>query len=267
LISLNEKRIAVIGLGLIGGSLALNLAAQGAKIIGFVKNKFDFTNAPFELVTQEYEHLKTCDLIFICTPLNKITRIIEEVQPYLKTGALLTDVGSVKDPICRAATKIMRHDCHFVGGHPMAGTEKSGFANAFPELFKGRPWALVPPSPLNSGNNTESNLNVNQELLKQAIECTGAKLVLTDAQKHDKAVALISHLPLLLSLGLLNAVNNLKDAELKELALILASSGFEGMVRLAKGNPELNRDLLQFNRKQVQEAFEAFLSESKSLLG
>jgi arogenate dehydrogenase (NADP+) len=245
---LTDLKIGIVGLGLIGGSLALRLAAEGFKIVAVVRDTQNFAQTPFELVSSNPKELANCDVVFVCVPLNAVVQTLQDMQPYLKSGAIVSEVGSVKGFICEAAAELMRKDCYFIGGHPMAGTEKVGFANAFATLFEDRPWALM-----------QNNYAEQTQTLSQIVQKTGAKLLLTNPQEHDKAVALISHLPLLLSMSLLNTIENLQDQKLKELALSLASSGFESMTRLAKGNQELNKDLLKFNEKNLQESTDEFV--------
>ncbi len=246
--SLKQKRIGIIGLGLIGGSLALKLAMQGFKIIGIDSNLKQIpTEHPFEIVSDKFEDLKACDFIFVCTPLRLISKTIEQIQTHLKPGCIVTDVGSVKTIICQAASKYMRPDCFFVGGHPMAGTEKSGFENAVPEVFNKRTWVLMKgdfPGKVD---------------LKELIAFTGAEVLEAEPAEHDKAAALISHLPLLLSIKLLNTLQNHRDLPVKNLAAKMASSGFEGMTRLARGNPSLNKDLLELNSKNLKSVLEEYV--------
>lgn len=241
--------IGIIGLGLVGGSIALNLTAQGHKAIAIVKNQLEIPpKHNLALITDNLEALKECDLIFICTPLNAICATIQAIQPHLKKNCLVSDVGSIKQFICEKALKYMRSDCIFIGGHPMAGTEKAGFENAFPELFENKTWALI-------------ETNFESDLLTKTIESLGAKVVWTKASEHDKAVSLISHLPLLVSMGLLNTLENFPDSQIKQLAQNLASSGFASMTRLARGNSELNRDLLYFNQSEIKLAYAEFLAQ------
>ncbi len=239
-------KIGIISLGLIGGSLALRLIEQGFDVYAFTTNKNlilkngkAFTN---------YEKLKECNIVFICSPLNKILDILKEIQVYITANTIISDVGSVKSFICKEAQQIIRSDCEFIGGHPMAGTEKQGFENAFPSLFENRSWVLMKEN----------------KLLESIIQKTNANIVYTCPEKHDQAVAFISHIPLLLSLGLHNLIENIKDPEIKELAQNLASTGYEGMVRLAKGNQTLNQDLLYFNKENINIIFEEFLQETKN---
>ena len=150
----------------------------------------------------------------------------------------------------------------------MAGTEKSGFANAFPELFENRPWALTPPIQRyeDQPSSGAENLELKMELLEHIISLTGARIIHCSAEEHDKAVSLISHLPLFLSICLLNTVNNLSDDAVRTLALSLASSGFDSMTRLARGNPVLNADLLTLNELEVLNAYKNFLNEGEAML-
>lgn len=261
-----NKNIGIIGLGLIGGSLALKLIEQEYKVYGFVRDLARFkssqkvssqTEKSFAKLTENFEDLKDCDIVFVCTPLRLISGTLREIQPFLKPNSITTDVGSVKSLICEESKKFFRSDCFFVGGHPMAGTEKAGFNNSFPELFESKKWVLI------------EDKSLAPELispLKKIINSTGAIIVETDAHKHDQAVAYISHLPLLLSIGLLETVNSIETQELKDLALDLASSGFESMTRLAKGNQVLNEDLLSLNLEQINTCFRDFSELSKKLL-
>ena len=258
---LENKVIGIIGAGLIGGSLALNLAQQGLKVALLVRNKQNFIDKnanklkanSFYFISEDFSDLQKCDFIFICTPLREILNTLELIIPYLKPEVIITDVGSVKTNICQQAQLILAKtiNINFVGGHPMAGTEKIGFENAFAELFTNRPWALM----------TEAQKF--PELI-ELISLTKANIIFTAAQEHDQAVSLISHLPLLLSIGLLNTVNNYADSNIKDLALQLASSGFDGMTRLAKGNQVLNEDLLKLNSSQIQKAYFQFCQEIKT---
>ncbi|MDX1920154.1 MAG: prephenate dehydrogenase/arogenate dehydrogenase family protein [Candidatus Caenarcaniphilales bacterium] len=268
--SQKDKIIGIIGLGLIGGSLALKLIEQNYKVYGFVRDLNSFKTSykasksvsleiedKFAKITDRMQELSECDLVFVCSPLRALVETLKEIQPFLKPGAVVSDVGSVKSVICEESKKFFRKDCFFVGGHPMAGTEKSGFANAFPELFESKTWALIEDKEMPADKVV---------FLEETIQSTGAKVIKTNAQSHDQAVAMISHLPLLLSLGLLETVNSTPDKELKELALSLASSGFDGMTRLARGNQTLNEDLLGLNFEQVKKCYQDFSERSEELL-
>jgi arogenate dehydrogenase (NADP+) len=248
---LKKINIGVIGLGLIGGSLALRLAKEGINILAFSRSLNPNTeNTPFKWVGNDLSRLNECQIVFICSPISSICTTLEKIAQYLKPGTIISDVASVKSEIVEFATKNFRKDCFFIGGHPMAGTEKQGFANAFPELFEGRPWVLIKDT-----ENSQANAH-----LEGVLKLTGAKVLWSDSQSHDRAVAYISHLPLLLSLKLLQTIQNISDPEIKTLAENLASSGFEGMVRLAKGNKELNEDILKNNDSNIKAVYKEFES-------
>ncbi|MDJ0624913.1 MAG: prephenate dehydrogenase/arogenate dehydrogenase family protein [Candidatus Caenarcaniphilales bacterium] len=268
--NLQKINIGIIGLGLIGGSLGLKLSEHNLEIYGFEDSKTCskesleiYKRAPFSISLDSYSNLINCDFVFLCVPLRSITNVLQKIQPYLKPNSIVTDVGSVKKYVLKEASKTIRKDCFFIGGHPMAGTEKRGFENAFPELFENKSWVLLS----DSSNNYEKPLfsqRVNN--LKKIIELTGANIIEVSAEKHDQAVAFISHLPLLISIGLLKTIEDTKDKELKQLALKLASSGYESMVRLAKGNETLNEDILRFNNNELKSAFKLFTDKNQTLL-
>ena len=244
-------QIGIIGLGLIGGSLALALHNKNYSVKAIVpRTQLLSIKSSFSL-SSNLSDLKDCDLIFICTPLKVIPQILKELAACLPANCLVSDVGSLKQDICQLALDL---PCNFIGGHPMAGTEKKGFEHALPDLFSGKPWALMKSSEAKS------------DLLVSTIQSIGAKIVWTEPVSHDRAVALVSHFPLLLSLGLEQTLINLKDPNLKELAEQLASSGFASMTRLAKGNPELNQNLLELSHQEISSIWIEFNQEIKYIL-
>lgn len=244
-----QLRIGIIGLGLIGGSIALNLHKQGYTVLGFSQNSATVDMADFQ-VEKAYNRLQECQVVFICTPLSRVIDTLSMIQKYLSPGTIVTDVGSVKESICQAAQASASKDIVFVGGHPMAGTEKQGFKHSFPELFKGCKWVL-----------TESH-----SLLEGLISSMDAEVIVTDPQSHDRAVAIISHLPLLVSMALESTLKKYENSSIQELATQLASSGWRGMVRLAQGNPTLNKDLLSLNHEHLEEVYKLFSEHGDFLL-
>ena len=236
------KNIAIIGLGLIGGSLAKALKEKGYKIIGIDINSTTIKLALKEkAINKGYtqlnsKSLENIDLIFICTPLPLIKIYLTKISKLkLKNRVIITDVGSTKEQICRYANKISSPSPLFIGGHPMAGTEYAGFVSSKKDLFKNCAWVLTP---------TDKNKQ-SIETLKIIIKKIDAKPIITTPKKHDEAVALISHLPLLVSIGLCETV---KESGFMKLALTLASSGFRDTTRIAGGNTEMNSNLLISNQ-------------------
>lgn len=275
------KHIAIIGLGLVGGSLAKALKEKGFYIVGIDLNKSTIRLAKRTKIINKGSTklsstiLEDVDLIFIATPLNLITTYIKAISKLkLKKQIIITDVGSTKTEICNYVKSIFSNlpplwgearstklsgqslrqrrirlrrtisNLVFIGGHPMAGNEKAGFENSDKNLFQGYSWILTP--------NIKNQLtNIALENIKYLIKRIGSKPIITSPEKHDKAVALISHLPLIASIGLCKVIENLKDNKLKRLALNIASSGFKDSTRIASGNPLMNLNLINFNLKEL----------------
>jgi len=269
----NTKSIAIIGLGLIGGSLAKALKGRGYTVIGITKNPKTIKFALKEKAIKKgftklnSKVLENVDIIFICTPLplikdylNKISKFQPEAGPPLvekrKKKIIVTDVGSTKFEICKYASSqfsTLNSQFFFIGGHPMAGTAKAGFIASKKDLFKNCSWALTP---------SKRDFQALTEL-KKIIKKVGAKLIITTPKKHDQAVALISHLPLLASIGLCELV---KDSKLKELASKLASSGFRDTTRIAGGNSEMNGNLLISNLTVLKKLLPSYIKELNKFL-
>ena len=213
-------KIGIIGLGLIGGSLfkslndAVSASQQGDKIY------------------KSYDVLIDCDLIFVCSPMNKTLEVLDKLENILPATAVVTDVCSLKSFVC----KKKRAYC-FIPSHPMAGTEHKGYENSFAGLFKGAKWVITPCFGKEG-----------VELLEEIIRYLGAKPVYTTPEQHDEAAALISHMPMLISQALmLTAKDN-------PLALEIASSGFRDMTRLALSNEEMACDMVYINHKNIENA-------------
>ena len=254
------KQIAIIGLGLIGGSLTKALKAKGYKVIGIDKSSKTIQLALKEKVINNgytkfnSKSLENIDLIFICTPLHLITDYLTKLSKVkLKNGVIITDVGSTKSEICKHANKVFTtHHC-FIGSHPMAGTEKTGFISSKKNLFKNCAWVLTP---------TYKN-NQLLTVIKTIIKKTGAKPILTTPKKHDEAIALISHLPLLTSVGLCEIT---KDSNMKDFASKLVSSGFRDITRIASGNPAMNSNLLISNSLILKQVLPIYLKKLNNIL-
>ena len=194
-------KIGVIGLGLIGGSIFKNLL-EGKKhdIIGVSRTVNEFN------VSNDYENLKGCDVVFVCTPMNVTLSILDKLDNILDEKTIVTDVCSLKEFVSKKSYKYK-----FIPSHPMAGTEHQGWEYAFPDLFNDAVWAVTPKDDTNMDDFS---------ILKSIIEDLGAKTILTTPREHDRAVALISHAPMLVAQALC------KNIEDNELAQQLAASGF-----------------------------------------
>lgn len=218
-------KIGVVGLGLIGGSIFKELSAKNYDIAA-VSNSQTGKN-----ICKTYEVLKDCDLVFVCTPMNKTLAVLAELENYLSSKTTVADVCSLKQFVCQK-----EYSYNFVPTHPMAGTEKQGFENSFEGLFNGAKWVIC-----------KNKEKAGEELLK-IIDVLGAKPVFTSAREHDEAVALISHMPMVISQAIF------KTASDNKLALEIAASGFRDMTRLAMSNTEMADDMVQMNSDNIQTA-------------
>lgn len=215
-------KIGIIGLGLIGGSIFKDLKKLDYEVIA-VSNSQNGEN-----IYKDYDILKTCNLIFVCTAMNKTLEVLDKLEETISSDTIVTDVCSLKSFVCRK-----KRPYKFIPSHPMAGTENKGFENSMEGLFKNAKWVLTPI------------FGKNEELV-EIITQLGAKPVITTPEKHDEAVALISHMPMLISQAIF------KTAQENKLALEIASSGFRDMTRLAMSNPEMANDMINMNADNIQ---------------
>ena len=225
-------KIGVIGLGLIGGSIFKNLL-EGKKheVIGISRSVNEFN------VSKDYNNLKGCDLVFVCTPMNVTLEILDKLNDILDEKTIVADVCSLKEFVSKKS-----YNYKFIPSHPMAGTEHQGWEYAFPDLFKGATWAITPKE------DTDKN---DFETLKSIIEELGAKTVITTPKEHDRAVAMISHAPMLIAQALCKNIEN------NELAQALAASGFRDTTRLAMSNVEMANDMVVMNRDNIKDVVSA----------
>lgn len=215
-------KIGVVGLGLIGGSIYKDLVALGYEVVAVSQSQSGVN------IYNDYAVLKDCDLVFVCSAMNKILEILDVLEEILSENTIVTDVCSLKGFVCKKTRPYK-----FVPSHPMAGTEHKGFENSFEGLFKGAKWVITPVF----GESVE---------LVQIIEKLGAKPVITTPDKHDEAVALISHMPMVVAQAIF------KTAKDNDLALEIAASGFRDMTRLAMSNTEMANDMVQMNSENIQ---------------
>ena len=250
--------IGIVGLGLIGGSVGLDLRTLGYPVFGVSRREQTCQKAialgAVDEASLELSLLSIADLIFICTPISYIIPTLEELIPFLSPSAILTDVGSVKVPIVEGVSKIWPN---FVGGHPMAGKAESGIEFAQLGLFEDRPYVLTPNenTPLESVKKVEAIA----KLLK-------SKVYFCDPYEHDRAVAWISHLPVMASSCLISACMSESNPTIVKLAREFASSGFHDTSRVGGGNPELGRMMAEHNRLEILRSLISFRDEIDELI-
>jgi arogenate dehydrogenase (NADP+) len=236
-------KIGIVGLGLIGGSIGLDLRSRGFYVFGVSSRPQTCHRAIAIGAADEagvnLSLLKAADLVFVCTPLGSIEPIVRELIPHLSPAAIVTDVGSVKTPAVRALSSLRPN---FVGGHPMAGTAASGIEAAVRDLFAGRPYAVTP---------TAETPAVAVEKVEEIARLLGAEVFRCGPEEHDRAVAWISHLPLMASATLVAACAREGDRNIIDLAHRLASSGFRDTSRVGGGNPELGVMVAKYNREEL----------------
>lgn len=235
--------IGIVGLGLIGGSIGLDLRSRGFDVFGVSSRQQTCDRAQARGVVSEASiHLSlmaAADVVFICTPLGSIEPIVRDLVPYLSPHTIVTDVGSVKTPIVQAVSSLWPN---FVGGHPMAGTAESGIEAAVPDLFVGRPYVLTPQAQTPAAA---------VDRVEEIARLLGASVYRCSPLDHDRAVAWISHLPLVASATLVAAGDREGDRDIVNLAQHLASSGFRDTSRVGGGNPELGVMVAKYNREEL----------------
>lgn len=232
-------KIGVIGLGLIGGSIFKALAFKH-DVIG-VSSSVREKN-----ISNDYNSLKNCEIVFVCTPMSAVLDVLNKLESVLNPNTIVTDVCSLKEFVSKK-----QYSFKFIPSHPMAGTENSGWGSSFPELFNGAKWAITPI-------NNESNEDI--EILKTIIKELGATPLITTAEEHDKAVALISHMPMLIAQAL---CKNIQD---NKLAQLLASSGFRDTTRLALSNTQMATDMINMNSQNINDSVGLLNQSVKDLL-
>jgi arogenate dehydrogenase (NADP+) len=236
-------KIGIVGLGLIGGSLGIDFRNLGHIVFGVSRQRQTCEQAlalgTVDVASTDFASLTEAAVVFICTPLGVMQSTVQALIPYLSANAILTDVGSVKASVVEALAPLWPR---FIGGHPMAGKEIAGIAAAQANLFAARPYVLTP---------TAHTDNEAKECLKQLIESLESHYYECEPAQHDRAVAWISHLPVIVSASLIAACQQESDQQTLSLAQSLASSGFRDTSRVGGGNPELGRMMAQYNQMEV----------------
>jgi len=241
------QTVAIIGVGLIGGSLGLALKQRrlAKRVIGVTRRAETLQAALSCGAIDQGSHdpaeaVSEAALVFLCAPVKTIIEQLEAIKSSLPAGCLVTDVGSTKLEICSAASELLPTSVTFIGGHPMAGSEASGVAAARADLFEQATWLLTP-----TGGTPGASL----DRLSSLISALGAKPLVMTPEEHDELTAAVSHIPHLLAAALVNLTTKVSEEHPE--ALEIAAGGFRDMTRIALGEPGIWRDVFLSNREAV----------------
>lgn len=254
------QRVAIIGLGLIGGSIGLGLRAWSSQQSRERGNALEIAGFDIDLDQQAYakkinavdraewelaKAVRDADIVIVCTPVRAMKETFTDIAPLLKSGAVVTDVGSTKADVLEWAVEILPRTVSFVGGHPMAGKSLS-IEGAEADLFKGATWCVTP------------SVTANDEAVRNVlgmITALGAESYFVDPVEHDAYVAGVSHLPFVISATLMNALS--QDGSWRDMKTLTAG-GFRDMTRLAAGAPEMHRDIVLTNKQAILRWIDSF---------
>lgn len=254
--AINFQRITIVGLGLIGGSWARALKRAGvpARRIGcdrpeVLKRALDAGGID-EGSPDLRSAVQNSDLVILAAPVGVILEQLPLLKAVVLPNALITDTGSTKSRICAKAREVFGQNPLFLGGHPLAGKERSGFEQAEANLFEGARYVI---SPLSDEQLGDERVKAFASLLKNL----GARPFVADADTHDRAAAYLSHLPQLIASGLAGMI--LKRAGNESVPLEIAASGFREMTRLAESPYDLWKDICLTNREHIESAVKAMI--------
>lgn len=255
-------RIAIIGAGLLGASIAL--AAEGAEIALYDADPSVRQRAKalgLGIVSDTIEECVTgADCIILCTPVGTFADVTQKIAPFLKPGATLTDVGSVKGQAALAMAEHCPKGVHVIPGHPIAGTEKSGPDAGFASLFEGRWHILTPPEGFGVSPDEAAAL----ARLKSFWESLGATVEIMDPVRHDRVLAITSHLPHLIAYNIVSTAYDMESVDEGEVVKYSAG-GFRDFTRIAASDPTMWRDVFLSNKEAVLETLGRFSEDLAAL--
>jgi len=256
------NQITIIGLGLIGSSMARGIKERGLtdKLIGFDNNKeYHSTIQSLELVddlAKKIENsVENSDLVILATPVGTYSEISKKIAPSLKEGSTITDVGSVKSSVLKMLSAHIPDHVHLIPAHPVAGTEQSGPKAGFSKLFHDR-WAIITPP---EGADKEAIEN-----LKQFWEALGSNVEMMDPDHHDQVLAITSHIPHLIAYNIVGTARDLETVTKSEV-IKFSAGGFRDFTRIAASNPTMWRDVFLNNKDAVLEMLGRFSEDLTAL--
>jgi len=257
---LKINKLAIIGVGLIGGSLAIALRNAGVTqhIVGCGRSEANLKRGVELGVIDSYsvnvaEAIKDADMIFVAVPLGAMRKVFEQLKGHLAENAIVTDGGSSKASVIADWLAVFGNEDHLVAGHPIAGTENSGVEAALPDLYRNRRIILTP---------TEATDDTKVDIVQRMWEACGAEVSLMDVQHHDQVLAATSHLPHVIAFGLVETL-----ARLDEHTEIFkyAAGGFRDFSRIASSNPEMWRDICLNNADALTDVLGKYIGDLQAL--
>ncbi len=257
------KRLALIGCGLIGSSIARAARAHGniaAEIVANARTQASCDRIAELAIADRVELYPAravvgADCVILCAPVGAYADLATAIAPHLAPGAILSDVGSTKQSVIRDVGPLVPAHTHFVPAHPLAGTEHSGPDSGFATLFQGR-WCLLTPPP---GTNPDAVAKI--EALWQAM---GSMTSTMDPAHHDRVLAIVSHLPHLIAFTICGTADDLAD-ETRQQVLQFAATGFRDFTRIAASDPEMWRDVFLNNREALLEMLARFTEDAQAM--
>ncbi len=253
------RKVSLIGVGLLGGSLGLALRQAGLadEVIGYVRRQSSIAEClakgAVDLATLDpLEAVTDADLVIFCTPLAQMAALAATIAPHLQKDVIVTDVGSVKAALVEELTPIFQpYEIQFIGSHPMAGSEKTGVAASRPDLFQNACCVVTP---------TETTPKKSTERLEEFWRSVGARVLRLSPELHDELVSRTSHLPHVLASLLARYV---LDPKFPSHQTRLCANGFKDSSRIASSSPEMWRDIMRTNREQILRALGDYVAEMK----
>lgn len=256
------KRLALVGVGLIGSSIALGARAKGlAEEIAITSRSQATRDVAAKLGIADMiaetaaEAVKGADLVILCTPLGAFETVAKEIGPHLADGAIVSDVGSVKEMVAQKVGPHLPDGVHFIPAHPVAGTEESGPEAGFAELFEGR-WCILTP------DTDTSSAAVDQ--LTAFWQALGSRVELMEAKHHDLVLAITSHVPHLIAYNIVGTAADLESVTQSEV-IKFSAGGFRDFTRIAASDPTMWRDVFLNNREAVLEMLGRFTEDLTAL--
>ena len=256
------ERVAFIGIGHIGSSLARLLRREklAGTIVACARRKETLDTALRLKLAEEVTDdpaiaVKNADLVVIATPLSTYIELGKAIAPHLKQGAIVTDVGSVKELVVRDFAPLMPPGVHLVPGHPVAGTENSGPESGFAEVFQNR-WCILTPMP---GGDADA-----LDKITRMWKSGQMQVVTMDAAHHDRVLAITSHVPHLIAYTIVGTATDLEET-LKSEVIKFSASGFRDFTRIAASDPVMWRDIFLNNREALLEMLARFVEDAQAM--